>query len=230
MLIYLPKNKSLNTSLSRTLFYTQRATYASTSSSPFRLSSSPKQPQSQSQPQATEDEEAYRYEYEAENEGAYYSPYKPKRQWPPDMSKLSPKHQLRLERKYRRRAALKYARPRWVKFTKLAQWGIIICECLSSLWDFLSFLTDAGTVIVIYSLLFIEWGKEGEEHPFEDVSDLPDWKYLSNTDNENSSERISSLRLTRYFRLLSDLSRRKNKRISEQNSKDCQIILSWQNV
>lgn len=58
----------------------------------------------------------------------YYSPYKPKRQWPPDMAKLSPKHQFRLERKYRRRAALKFARPKWVKGTKLVQWGMICCE------------------------------------------------------------------------------------------------------
>jgi hypothetical protein len=44
------------------------------------------------------------------------------------MSKLSPKHQFRLERKYRRRAMLKYARPKWVKATKLAQWGVIGCK------------------------------------------------------------------------------------------------------
>jgi hypothetical protein len=30
-----------------------------------------------------------------------------------------------------------------------------------------------GIVVVVYSLLFMEWGKEGEEHPFEDVSILP---------------------------------------------------------
>ncbi|OKL59828.1 hypothetical protein UA08_04726 [Talaromyces atroroseus] len=116
-------------------------------SSPFRLTSTPKQ--HADTPAAAVEEEV---EIEEEDEG-YYSPYKPKRQWPPDMSKLSPKHQLRLERKYRRRAALKYARPRWVKATKLVQWGVII-------------------FVVIYSVLFMEWGKEGEEHPFEDVSDL----------------------------------------------------------
>lgn len=44
------------------------------------------------------------------------------------MSKLSPKHQFRLERKYRRRAALKFARPKWVKTTKLIQWGVIGCK------------------------------------------------------------------------------------------------------
>ena len=65
----------------------------------------------------------------------YYSPYKPKRQWPPDMSKLSPKHQFRLERKYRRRAALKYARPKWVKMTKIVQWGAITCESTIGEWN-----------------------------------------------------------------------------------------------
>ncbi|OQE96463.1 hypothetical protein PENNAL_c0001G01624 [Penicillium nalgiovense] len=74
-------------------------------------------------------------------EDVYYSPYQPKRQWPPDMSKLSSKHQFRLERKYRRRAALKYARPKFTKAVKLAQWVII------------------GFVIV-YSVLFMEWETE----------------------------------------------------------------------
>ncbi|CAI7569828.1 unnamed protein product [Penicillium glandicola] len=71
-------------------------------------------------------------------EDVYYSPYQPKRQWPPDMSKLSPKHQFRLERKYRRRAALKYARPKFMKAVTLGQWVVI------------------GFVIV-YSVLFMEW-------------------------------------------------------------------------
>ncbi|EAW10537.1 uncharacterized protein ACLA_050090 [Aspergillus clavatus NRRL 1] len=77
-----------------------------------------------------------------------YSAYKPKRQWPPDMSKLSPKHQFRLERKYRRRAALKYARPKWMKMTKLAQWGII-------------------GFVLIYALLFMEWDERGS--PVEEI-------------------------------------------------------------
>lgn len=46
------------------------------------------------------------------------------------MSKLSPKHQFRLERKYRRRAALKYARPKFTKAVTLGQWVIIGCEFL----------------------------------------------------------------------------------------------------
>lgn len=44
------------------------------------------------------------------------------------MSKLSPKHQFRLERKYRRRAALKYARPKFMKAVLLGQWVVIGCE------------------------------------------------------------------------------------------------------
>lgn len=57
------------------------------------------------------------------------------------MTKLSPKHQFRLERKYRRRAALKFARPKWTKGTKLVQWGVIFCMSLPNIswyemkWD-----------------------------------------------------------------------------------------------
>ncbi|CAG8285451.1 unnamed protein product [Penicillium salamii] len=81
-------------------------------------------------------------------EDVYYSPHQPKRQWPPDMSKLSPKHQFRLERKYRRRAALKYARPKLMKATKIGQWVVI------------------GFVLV-YAVLFMEW--ETSATPFHGV-------------------------------------------------------------
>lgn len=47
------------------------------------------------------------------------------------MSKLSPKHQFRLERKYRRRAALKYARPKFMKAVTIGQWVVIGCEFLT---------------------------------------------------------------------------------------------------
>ncbi|KAJ5595265.1 uncharacterized protein N7459_001473 [Penicillium hispanicum] len=77
-----------------------------------------------------------------------YSPYKPKRQWPPDMSKLSPKHQFRLERKYRRRAALKYARPKFVKTVTLAQWAII-------------------GFVAIYAVLFMDW--DTKDTPFDGI-------------------------------------------------------------
>ncbi|KAF2090273.1 hypothetical protein K490DRAFT_35995 [Saccharata proteae CBS 121410] len=58
---------------------------------------------------------------------AYNNPYRAKRLWPPDLSKLSPKHQFRLERKYKRRSALRYQRPGWIKGVKLVQYGTMIC-------------------------------------------------------------------------------------------------------
>ena len=54
------------------------------------------------------------------------NPYRSKRTWPPDFTKLSQKHQFRLERRYRRRTKLKWARPTWTKAVTLAQWGAII--------------------------------------------------------------------------------------------------------
>jgi len=55
------------------------------------------------------------------------NPYKAKRLWPPDFSKLSQKHQFRLERRYKRRTKLKWARPRWTKAVKVAQLSSILC-------------------------------------------------------------------------------------------------------
>ncbi|EEP80450.1 predicted protein [Uncinocarpus reesii 1704] len=72
----------------------------------------------------------------------YTSPYKAKRLWPPDMSKLSSKQQFRLERKYRRRAKLKWARPTWKKWTKLVQWTSIGFVLIYS--DFFMELKDGG--------------------------------------------------------------------------------------
>ena len=54
------------------------------------------------------------------------NPYRAKRPWPPDFSQLSQKHQFRLERRYRRRSKLKWARPAWVKGVQIAQWGAIV--------------------------------------------------------------------------------------------------------
>ncbi|KAJ5994435.1 hypothetical protein N7451_010159 [Penicillium sp. IBT 35674x] len=66
----------------------------------------------------------------------------------PDMSKLSPKHQFRLERKYRRRAALKYARPKFIKMVTLAQWIII-------------------GFVAVYAILFMNWDTKGT--PFDGI-------------------------------------------------------------
>ncbi|KAF2721013.1 hypothetical protein K431DRAFT_206785, partial [Polychaeton citri CBS 116435] len=79
------------------------------------------------------------------------NPYQCKRTWPPDFTKLSQKHQFRLERRYRRRAKLKWARPTWTKSVKLAQWASIIG-------------------VLIYGVLYMEVGEKGEEAtPFDTI-------------------------------------------------------------
>ena len=55
------------------------------------------------------------------------NPYKAKQTWPPDFEKLSDRHQFRLERRYKRRSKLKWARPRLMVATKLAQWIGGVC-------------------------------------------------------------------------------------------------------
>lgn len=51
----------------------------------------------------------------------FSNPYRAKKVWPPDFTNLSPQSQLRFEKKYKRRLALVYARPRWNKAIKLIQ-------------------------------------------------------------------------------------------------------------
>lgn len=84
------------------------------------------------------------------------NPYVCKRTWPPEFSKLSQKHQFKLERRYRRRAKLAYARPNWHKMVKLAQWGSIL---FVSVYGILFMeLTDGNTpfsgVRICHLLLF----------------------------------------------------------------------------
>lgn len=122
---FLQNNATTWTLLSSRSFSSTSATH---SASPFRLNPKDKTQNAPPKDDRTVNEEIPGEEYYEEEQNVYYSPHRPKREWPPDMSKLSPKHQLRLERKYRRRAALKYARPRWVKATKLVQWGVIVCK------------------------------------------------------------------------------------------------------
>ncbi|RDW75759.1 hypothetical protein BP5796_06580 [Coleophoma crateriformis] len=80
----------------------------------------------------------------------YSSPYKAKRLWPPDFSKLSPKHQFRLERRYKRRAKLKWARPRWTKAVKIVQMSSIL-------------------FVAVYGVLFLDWNQPTEKQPFQDI-------------------------------------------------------------
>ncbi|KAK5120215.1 hypothetical protein LTR85_006421 [Meristemomyces frigidus] len=79
---------------------------------------------------------AFRFPFTAET-----NPYRSKRAWPPDFTKLSQKHQFRLERRYRRRTKLKWARPTWKKVTKLGQWGSIL-------------------FVVVYGVLYLDMGEE----------------------------------------------------------------------
>lgn len=71
------------------------------------------------------------------------NPYRAQRSWPPTFDHLSAKHQFRLERRYRRRTKLKWARPNWTKAVKLTQWGSIV-------------------FVVVYGVFYLDLdGKEG---------------------------------------------------------------------
>ena len=89
---------------------------------------------------------------------ALQNPHKAQKQWPPDFTKMNPKSQFRLERRYRRRAKLAYARPQWMKYTKLFQWGI--CTCAHELRFERSYevANDKPIVVLFYSVLFMDWG------------------------------------------------------------------------
>lgn len=54
--------------------------------------------------------------------------FKAKKKWPPDIKMLPPGEQFKFERSYRRRAKLKWARPRWNKWLTVVQWTSISCR------------------------------------------------------------------------------------------------------
>ncbi|KAG9234550.1 hypothetical protein BJ875DRAFT_376189 [Amylocarpus encephaloides] len=76
----------------------------------------------------------------------YTNTYKAKRLWPPDFSKLDPKYQFKLERRFRRRTKLKWARPRWTRAVKLVQFGSIV-------------------FVTIYGVLFLDWNTASSHNP-----------------------------------------------------------------
>lgn len=47
--------------------------------------------------------------------------YPPKKVWPPDFKRLSPQEQLKFEKKFKRRLAIRAERPMWDKAIKLTQ-------------------------------------------------------------------------------------------------------------
>lgn len=90
----------------------------------------------------------------------YLNPYKAKKTWPPDFTHLSQKHQFRLERRYRRRAKLAWARPRWTKFVKLSTWGSIACES-AFIGSNKSRVTNSRAVVTVYGVLFMDLPGKG---------------------------------------------------------------------
>ena len=100
----------------------------------------------------------------------YNNPYSAQKTWPPDFSKLDPKYQFRLERRYRRRAKVKWSRPGWTKGVKLAAWGC--SSCLYRLNPSQRFMPlTAVPVVGIYGVLFMDWGQMTgrQEKPFTQV-------------------------------------------------------------
>jgi len=96
--------------------------------------------------------------------------FKLKKVWPPDFTKLSPQEQLRLEKKYKRRAQLATARPTWNKTIKLAQLFAITCACPMLRTGIVSrdSWADWLLVVVVYGVFFME--TKDEHNPFLGVS------------------------------------------------------------
>ena len=78
------------------------------------------------------------------------NPYRARKLWPPDFRNLDPKQQFHFEKTYRRRAALKWARPRWNKGVKILQQSLI-------------------TMVLIYFVFILE-PSDGQGTPFDGVS------------------------------------------------------------
>jgi len=81
------------------------------------------------------------------------NPYRARKKWPPDFRDLDPQQQFHFEKVYRRRAALKWARPTWNKSIKILQQTLI-------------------TFTLVY-FIFICEPAHGEGTPFDGVSFLP---------------------------------------------------------
>lgn len=119
------------------------------------------------------------------------NPYKAHRAWPPDFSKLDPKLQFRLERKYRRRSKLKLSPPGWTKAVKLSAWG----SCTGgSFWNTGHWqVNNHFPAVLVYGVLFMDWGDE--KQPFQGVS-LSQWIWY--TKNQGSGCVPKGLQNYRY--------------------------------
>ncbi|KAL2293430.1 hypothetical protein FJTKL_05338 [Diaporthe vaccinii] len=74
--------------------------------------------------------------------------YPPKKVWPPDFKRLSPQEQLKFEKKFKRRLAIKAERPQWDKLIKLVQLFTV-------------------TTVIVYAALFMDWKQEHQ--PFDGI-------------------------------------------------------------
>ena len=50
------------------------------------------------------------------------NPYRARTQWPPDFSTLPRTQQFNFEKRFRRRAKLKYQNENWIRGVKIIQW------------------------------------------------------------------------------------------------------------
>jgi len=101
------------------------------------------------------------------------NPYKAKKVWPPDFTKLSPQEQLRFEKRYKRRIRLMGTRPRWIKFTKIAQVVCITCTLALAFPGRTGVgleLTDIRIAVCFYFVFLMPW--QGPHEPFGPVSSL----------------------------------------------------------
>ncbi|KAI1495396.1 hypothetical protein F5X96DRAFT_7455 [Biscogniauxia mediterranea] len=78
--------------------------------------------------------------------------YPPRKVWPPDMARLHPRDQFRLERKYKRRLRLAAARPRWDRAVRMAQ-------------------LVGVSAVGVYCFFFMKW--ENEVKPVQGVKNSP---------------------------------------------------------
>lgn len=97
------------------------------------------------------------------------NPYKAQKEWPPDFRKLSPKYQLRFERRYRRRTKLKGTKPSWNRNLGLFAAGTSLGS-LSTLHLLPGSLTDLPCLgFFVYTILFMDLGTGEERNPFAGV-------------------------------------------------------------
>jgi hypothetical protein len=85
------------------------------------------------------------------------SPYRMKKQWPPDMKKVSHFKQFQWERRFKRRMLIKSIRPQWQRGVKILTWSVV-------------------SAITIYTVFFYDhrndaWNANPGEEPYQWIRD-----------------------------------------------------------